>query len=349
MKTRLLMGTTLFAAVALTAALANAQQSGSNAAADLSGQPGSAPGAAEDWAGYAHVGYRLDPHWRVDLQGGYRAGAASPTAGPSGLGSAAGLCAASTAGAACDPRDRGLGAYAVVANLIFDMMPDNHWVDPFFGVGVGASRPDPAVIAQTNPALQILQLNARNAAFAYQALVGLAFRPHDRLRVDLTYRWLDGDSLVPAALAVRGPDQTLAINVRYALSSPRAAIAPAPMMGLASMESISAPRAETTRTIVVQTPSDPAALAAEAQAAVRETVLSARAGQSARVVVDGHADTASDAAYNQRLAERRSKAMADAMVALGVPASAVDLRWPGEASQAPQPLFEARQSLAAGN
>jgi len=51
-------------------------------------------------------------------------------------------------------------------------------------------------------------------------------------------------------------------------------------------------------------------------------------------VVVGHADTSGAAAYNVRLSEKRSKAVADAMVGLGVNAAALAVDWRGEAEPA---------------
>ncbi|MDR3512961.1 MAG: OmpA family protein [Caulobacteraceae bacterium] len=343
MRRTLLAGTA--GAVALSAlstaalgAAAQAQQIGWPGALNPAGAPSDAAASPllaqpDAWAGFAHVGYHLDPHWRVELQGGYRAGATTPTAGP-----AAGLCAATLAGAVCGPRDRALGAYAMVANLVYDALPDSRWFDPFAAFGAGLSQPDPSTVAVVNPALQILQTNARSS-LAYQALVGLAFRPHDRLHFDLTYRWLG--SMGPTPLGQPTvfnsrfyQDQTVAISVRYALFSPKAAVPPAPSFGLASASSSWPQAAPARRTVVVETPSNPAGLAAEAQAAVREAAFSASQGRGSHVVVDGHADTASAADYNSRLSERRAKAMADAMVTLGVPASALDIRWTADGADA---------------
>jgi opacity protein-like surface antigen len=340
MKHEFLAGVALAAAFAATSGMARAQATGWYAV-DKNGVAKGLPGAAddpnagfsnnpEDWAGFAHVGYHLDPHWRVELQGGYKAGAVTPTSGPGG---GVSLCAVPMAGPVCGARDRALGAYSAVANLIFDAMPQNRWVDPFVALGVGASRYDSNNAAAMNPAARWLQLNSGGGQLSYQALVGLAFRPHNRLRFDLSYRWMGAAGFAPisqaaAALGGRYQDQTVAISVRYALSSPQAAIPPAPAFGLFSGGS-SAPR-PARHTVVVETPSNPAALAAEAEAAVRQTNLSAAQGVSSHVVVDGHADTASTASYNARLSERRAKAMADSMVAQGVPAAAVDVRWGGE-------------------
>lgn len=313
-----------------------AQASLTDAAGDAGGADAS--GASADWAGYAHVGYRLDPHWRVELRGGYHAGAT----GPAALGGAAADdCADAELGLACEPREAPLGAFSASANLVFDALPDSRWVDPFVSVGAGVRRFDPGVTALARPAWQLRQMDPAADGLSYQALVGLAFRPHDRLHFDLTYRWMDGLELAangqPFDINPRFQDQTVAITVRYALGLPRRAVAPAPALALASTGALTQLAAEApgAHTVVVETPSHPEALSAEAEAAVGETALSASQGRSSQVVVDGHADTASAAAYNQRLSERRAKAMADAMVSLGVPVSAIDVRWGDGALAAP--------------
>ena len=54
----------------------------------------------------------------------------------------------------------------------------------------------------------------------------------------------------------------------------------------------------------------------------------------ASVAVVGHADTSGSAAYNVRLSERRSKAVADALVAAGVQQTALSVDWRGESQPA---------------
>ena len=57
-------------------------------------------------------------------------------------------------------------------------------------------------------------------------------------------------------------------------------------------------------------------------------------GNAAQVVVVGHTDTSGSARYNQRLSERRAKAVADAMVGLGVNQSLLSVDWKGESMPA---------------
>jgi OOP family OmpA-OmpF porin len=52
------------------------------------------------------------------------------------------------------------------------------------------------------------------------------------------------------------------------------------------------------------------------------------------VIVVGHTDTSGSAAYNVRLSERRAKAVADALVGLGVGQQALQVDWKGESQLA---------------
>ena len=55
-------------------------------------------------------------------------------------------------------------------------------------------------------------------------------------------------------------------------------------------------------------------------------------GQPARIQVNGHADLTGPAAYNQRLSQRRARAVADELVADGVPAQEIQIRAFGDRS-----------------
>jgi OOP family OmpA-OmpF porin len=60
----------------------------------------------------------------------------------------------------------------------------------------------------------------------------------------------------------------------------------------------------------------------------------AKAGNATKIVVVGHTDTSGSAAYNVRLSERRAKAVADSLVGLGVPQTALAVDWKGESEPA---------------
>jgi outer membrane protein OmpA-like peptidoglycan-associated protein len=63
---------------------------------------------------------------------------------------------------------------------------------------------------------------------------------------------------------------------------------------------------------------------------VQQAAQYAMQGGATQVVVVGHADTSGSLRYNQRLSERRAKAVADALVGLGVNQSLMQVDWKGE-------------------
>ncbi|MEO8115504.1 MAG: OmpA family protein, partial [Phenylobacterium sp.] len=77
-------------------------------------------------------------------------------------------------------------------------------------------------------------------------------------------------------------------------------------------------------------PFDQYVLTPEAQTVVSEAAQYAQAGGATRVVVVGHTDSSGSPAYNVRLSERRAKAVADALVGLGVNQTALSVDWKGE-------------------
>ena len=83
-------------------------------------------------------------------------------------------------------------------------------------------------------------------------------------------------------------------------------------------------------------PFDQYVLTPEAQQVVQEAASYASQGHATKVVVVGHTDTSGSDAYNERLSERRAKAVADALVGLGVEQSALAVDFKGEKDLAVQ-------------
>ena len=81
-------------------------------------------------------------------------------------------------------------------------------------------------------------------------------------------------------------------------------------------------------------PFDQSILTTDAQAVVQQAAQYAMQGGATQVVVIGHADTSGSLRYNQRLSERRGKAVADALVGLGVSQSLMSVDWKGETEPA---------------
>jgi outer membrane protein OmpA-like peptidoglycan-associated protein len=81
---------------------------------------------------------------------------------------------------------------------------------------------------------------------------------------------------------------------------------------------------------VVYFPFDQYILTPEAQQVVQQAADYAKSGNATRIVVVGHTDTSGGVKYNLRLSERRAKAVADAMVNLGVPQTVMNVDWKGK-------------------
>jgi len=80
---------------------------------------------------------------------------------------------------------------------------------------------------------------------------------------------------------------------------------------------------------VVYFPFDPSTLTADAQAVVQQAAQAAQQTPVSISVV-GHTDTSGSVPYNLRLSERRAKAVADALVGLGVTQSRLNVSWVGK-------------------
>ena len=81
---------------------------------------------------------------------------------------------------------------------------------------------------------------------------------------------------------------------------------------------------------IVYFPFDRYILTPEAQAVVQQAADYAKTGTPTSVVVVGHTDTSGSDAYNMRLSEKRAKAVADALVGLGLDQSKLQVDWKGE-------------------
>jgi OmpA-OmpF porin, OOP family len=297
----------------------------------------------DDWAGFARLGYQLNDHWRVELEGGYRPGDISAIRG-GGNNAILGLCTPGVvrtpAAAQCGSPSGDVEAWTLLGNVIYDFLP-NSVINPFLGAGIGINHVKVDSVGQfssvplaagatytaANPAIQNLTIDDDDTALAWQVIAGLAWRATDRLNVDLTYRYLGGSdldfastgshALQPGVFSGEYRDQSVTLGLRYSFAPP-----PPP------------PPAYEAKQFIVYFPFDQYVLTPEAQTVVQEAATYATSGNATRVIVVGHTDTSGSAAYNVRLSERRAKAVADALVGLGVGQQTLQVDWKGETQPA---------------
>lgn len=168
-----------------------------------------------DWAAFGRVGYRLDPHVRIEIDTGLRESnihsiqATGPDVGGLAAGRPGepfGLCDHTSVPPPCarlgEPHVNWAYADDGMVNLLYDILPRSR-IDPFVGVGAGVYHLQfdahyyfsgvPGPITPTNPATQQLQLGGsidRLTQFAYQAIGGASYRLRRRLFLDMTYRYI---------------------------------------------------------------------------------------------------------------------------------------------------------------
>jgi outer membrane protein OmpA-like peptidoglycan-associated protein len=89
---------------------------------------------------------------------------------------------------------------------------------------------------------------------------------------------------------------------------------------------------------VIYFPFDQYVITPEAQSVLQDAAKYATDGHASKETIVGYTDTSGSVAYNLRLSERRAKATADGLVALGVPQASLDVSWksrPATASRNP--------------
>ncbi|MBD3837665.1 MAG: porin family protein [Brevundimonas sp.] len=137
--------------------------------------------ADDGWAAFARLGYRFNPNWRVELEGGYRKTDLSDISPATG-----GLDSYDASG--------DIAATTVMANVIYDIGSADWGIRPFVGLGAGVNYVDTTTRGILSGTGEQLSIDDSNMNFAAQAIAGLAWAISDRANVDLTYRYLTGDA-----------------------------------------------------------------------------------------------------------------------------------------------------------
>jgi outer membrane protein OmpA-like peptidoglycan-associated protein len=88
------------------------------------------------------------------------------------------------------------------------------------------------------------------------------------------------------------------------------------------------------REFVVYFPWDEYILTPEAQAVIQQAAQYSNDGKASRIIVVGYTDSSGAVNYNVGLSEKRAKAVSDALVGLGLPATSLAVDWKGETNLA---------------
>ncbi|WP_461344664.1 outer membrane protein, partial [Brevundimonas sp. GN22] len=154
------------------------------------------------WAAFARLGYRFNPNWRAEIEGGYRSGDIGTVRAVSG---AQGLCNLTPATGPCHSPEGDITSTTLMANVIYDFGTEEWTLRPFLGLGVGVNRVNVDTVGRLRQAPGgAFAADDYSTKFAAQGIAGLAWAVSDRANIDLTYRYLTGDanwnSVVPASV-----------------------------------------------------------------------------------------------------------------------------------------------------
>jgi len=224
--------------------------------------------------------------------------------------------------------------YGVMANAFYDFDFANFGLgqsifQPYVGVGAGYAWTQwRNVRGNSVPTNLALNVDDTDGAFAYQAIAGVAtpltwlgatgltftaeYRFFGTLRpqLDATLRNIGtGTTISGGQWEPQNYNHSIMLGVRYAFFQP-----PPPAPPAAVAPAAPAPA----RTYLVFFDWDRADLTARAREIIAEAATNARRVQTTRIEVAGHADRSGDAAYNQRLSQRRADAVAAELVNRGI-------------------------------
>ena len=312
----------------------------------------------DDLAGFVRLGYQFAPNWRVELEGGARAGDIETIRGnPARLTVPDAVCSPTVpVGPTCAAPQGSVESYTMMANVLYDFFPSSSF-RPFIGAGIGVNYVKMDIGGRFNdsPAFGGWRIDDNDTAFAWQFIGGASFDITQRLTADITYRYLDGNDMrfattyvsVPPGMPAPGDiegqyeDQSLTFGLRYSFA-PAAAPPPAPPPEPPPPPPAPPPEPPPppppapmeAKEFIVYFPFDQSILTADAQEVVSAAAQYANSGNATQIVVVGHADTSGSASYNVGLSQRRSKAVADALVGLGVDGSKLSVDWKGETAPA---------------
>jgi outer membrane protein OmpA-like peptidoglycan-associated protein len=229
-----------------------------------------------------------------------------------------------------------------MVNALYDI-PVNFPVVPYVGAGVGYARikADGVNIAGTTV------MDDTSNKFAYQGIVGAAYRMTDNLKLGLEYRYfatLDPEFSTSAGTNVDSEysAHNVLLSLRWEFGAPArpqpAAVTPPPPAppppapAAAPAPAPAAPGIQ--RSFLVFFDFDKSNITTEADRVIREAAANAKRGSVSRVNVTGHADRAGTEKYNMALSMRRADAVKAVLVREGIPANQIAVVAKGES----QPL-----------
>ena len=288
----------------------------------------------------ASVGYGLGNGLRLEIEGDYFRNSLSSvgqTGGYTNTRQPAGLSAS------VQGNEEKYGGFV---NALFDINPNllgfhplPFGITPYLGAGVGYLQSHNQDLSIASPSQFLIRSTGSDGNFAYQGIVGLAV-PIDvvpGLALTAEYRFTgivanrasEGQFFAPGTARRTQLEERddfnhsiVAVAVRYAFNYPPPA-SPVPVAPPISV-------AQGPRTYLVFFDWDRADLTERARQIIDEAAAAATQMRTTRVEVEGNADSSGTPRYNDRLALRRARVVADELIRSGVPQAEIAIQSFGE-------------------
>ena len=227
-------------------------------------------------------------------------------------------------------------SHAVMVNLLYDINTGTS-ITPYFGAGIGVAQLD---LDNVGP-VGLGRVNDDDTGFAYQGIVGASLKLTDQLFAFAEYRYFATEDLsfgrsVPGRIEADYSNHTTMLGLRWAFAGPAKPPPPPPARAPAAAPAPPPPpppaaaRPAVPREYIVFFDFDKSDLTPQALEIIRAAAANAKAGNVVRLAVTGHADRSGSDRYNQRLSERRARAVTAELGRQGIAQNDIDVAWKGE-------------------
>jgi len=208
-------------------------------------------------------------------------------------------------------------------NVLYDVSLGGNW-EGAVGAGVGGNL----VVLDVPNIDDDSNIKVDDYVLAGQLIGQVAYKLSDRWKAFADYKYMFMDDFGAAHPGETGEtvtmdktEHTLQIGLRFDLQ--RDGAGPAPKQP-------DQPKAAAPKQFIVFFGFNKSNLTPEAQRVVSEAAAAAKDTGSASIAVVGHTDTSGSSDYNVKLSLRRSQAVKDALVSLGIPEAAIATGGRGE-------------------
>jgi OOP family OmpA-OmpF porin len=240
-----------------------------------------------------------------------------------------------------------VSAWSFMGNAVYDFNLSGP-LQPYIGAGLGVARLDASGASQAAG----VNINDTDTAFAWQAMVGVAYALNENMKLTLGYRYFAVPDASFSSSAGTSFDSDYAshdvlFGFRYSFRAPKKAAEPKPQP-VADAPLVYEPPPPpppalppVARNFLVFFDFNQSTITQVAQNIIGSAAEASQSLSSVKLRLTGHADRAGPTRYNQRLSIRRANVVKAALVRLGVASKDIAILGKGES----EPLVQTADGI----